>query len=161
MREPLLSALSSRIRRQRGTIENVCERTFTCTTENEAEAFFTISQSCKRLHVGQLQILGEIGEAGWGALAEGMNCRVWYDDRGDMRLHSVVAPREVMLAAKFGDLRAIWNYIWRGGHFLEGYWAMMVKNSVLKFKRHGSETEWQRQRGEEEWARLLVVLSFE
>ena len=157
LREPLLSALSSRIGRQGGKIENVFERTFTCTSQNEAEAFLTISQSCKKLQVGQLQVLGEIGEAGWGALAEGVGCRTWNIDM--YKLHSVVAPREVMLTAKSEDLRTIWNCIsGRGGHFLEqsleGHWAMMVKKSVLKFKRHESETNWERQRDQEEWARL-------
>ena len=134
-------------------IENLFERTFTCTSQNEAEAFLAISQSCKRLHVGQLQILGEIGEAGWTALAEGFRSRSWYepyDDRAAMTLHSVVAPREAMLKAKAEDLRTIWDCISgplhpRGWLNLseEGFWAVLLKNSVQKFwKEWGEWKEW-------------------
>ena len=160
LREPLLSALDSRASRQSGKIETVNEKIFACTSQKQAEAFLAISQNCKKLILGELRILGDIGIQGWAALAEGFRCRRSYN----VSLSSVVVSREVMLQGRLDDLKTLWNGLSdfdfpTDNPVQRGKWTMMYGDWVETFYRyvgHGGERETER-----EWGKLIMRLEGE
>ena len=70
--EELLLALHRRVSSQQGMINYLAIPTVEVGTAEGAEAFSAEAKRCKKLEVGFLKVVGDIGSRGWSALGETM-----------------------------------------------------------------------------------------
>ena len=70
--EELLLALHRRVSSQQGMINYLAIPTVEVGTAEGAEAFSAVAKRCKKLEVGFLKVVGDIGSRGWSALGETM-----------------------------------------------------------------------------------------
>ena len=117
--EPLLTAVSERAARQGRKIGKLNCGSVRCFTQEDAEAFFSLVDHCQSWTVHHLEVRGEVGSDGWGALRKAV-CSP------GAALHVVHASIRVMIEGRREDLRAIWETLsshwtinYTGGDFEE------------------------------------------
>ena len=108
---PLLTALSSKLLRQQDLAKNLSIWAVGCDTEAEAEAFATLVEHCQKegLEVWcepLIFVYGEIGAEGWAAIRRAVEHLP--DPWKNITLR---CNREVMVAGRREDLKAIWTII--------------------------------------------------
>ena len=155
IREPLTSALKSRMMRQEEKISQVDAYFLTCQTLDQAEAVRTLVQLTERFGFRRLAIRGAIGEGGWAALAEAFRVLPPMlldggpeDPRGFQAL--VADSKNLMLDGRRDDVRAVWNAIPGGSHLMLLN-PQLLDGTMMIFAK-GSE---------EEWVRLEMYLDIE
>ena len=102
--EPWLTAVSERAARQGSKIGKLNCGSVRCSTQEDAEAFFTLVNHCQSWSVRFLVVRGEVGPIGWEALRKAV-CSPGAAEP----LQTVDAPLRVMIQARREDLRAIWE----------------------------------------------------
>ena len=145
LREPALSALSSRLARQQ---EKLTRLWFVCLqvdTKESAEAFKTLMEATSEVTMHEedcgIEVLRAIGGEGWKALAEGV------------RLHPGVRPTFVTVLkddldeASKEDIRVVWDALKTDGHF-----------SVVDPSQLDGQTVRKEEEGEDGWTRLTEVM---
>ena len=110
IKEPLLSAISSRASRQ--MIEMLWLGNYCCATKEHAETFSTLLKNSKRVRVDQLVVEKGVGPEGWAALAKAVSLHP---------LEFTLNTRaDAMLVCRKKDLRSIWD------NNMHGEWVVLA-----------------------------------
>ena len=137
---PLVPALKSRVIRQEETISMGIAHSFQCRNQDDAETLLTLVQRTEGIGFQKLVIWGEIGEGGWAALAEAL--RLLPQNRLTGFQELLVAERQVILQARRGDVRTVWEALAQGSKLLQNCSATAL--GPRGFFRKESEEEWVR-----------------
>ena len=107
LREPWLSALSSRASRQHERwkwwkqVERVDADRFVCSDTWDLKNFLSLLHKCQKMVLEVVEIQEDLGPRGWANLAQAFPLL--------HKVHFVHSDREDMLGAKREDLKTIWN----------------------------------------------------
>ena len=107
MESATLSALSSRISRQRERVKSIAVGTINIRIRSDAQAFSTLMQA-EKIKFKHLKISGGIGEAGWEVLAgalQGKHIKKW---------SLVCTSKQGLSEAGKEAAKDIWDAVWGG-----------------------------------------------
>ena len=157
LREPLRSALKSRMTRQEGKIDQVDADFVVIESQDQAEALRTLVQLTEEFVFRGLAIGGAIGEGGWAAVAEAVRVLpLLLLDQGPLGARGfqalVLHSKNLMLDGRREDVRAIWDAMPEETFF--SFWNPEMASAKAFGKGFGNVSE-------EEWARLELYLDNE
>jgi len=150
LQEPWLSALASRLVRQRSSVTQIEAARFRSWAEGDLDNLLFLQQRCEKLSLTTLLLWGDLEEGG-------LDQEVWTKIAREVRLkelgvRSVYAWGSELLKARRKDLRALWDGLLvgeEGASFLIGW---KLQNLDLRFSWAGQEEK------EEEWLLFETAL---
>ena len=111
LEEPWLSALESRVKRQKRSVRKIEATRFVVTKEEDMENLLSLQQNCKRMTIREVVVQRGLDEEGdlrrhsqdfWAQMARGLKL-------DNLCVHRVGATRSDLLGGRREDIRAIWD----------------------------------------------------
>jgi len=143
LQEPWLSALASRLVRQRSSVTQIEAARFRSWAEGDLDNLLFLQQRCEKLSLTTLLLWGD--QEVWTKIAREVRLK-------DLGVRSVHAWGSELLKARRKDLRALWDGLLvgeEGASFLIGW---KLQNLDLRFSWAGQEEK------EEEWLLFETAL---
>ena len=141
LKEPSLSALGSRIARQKKTVAPFKVWSVKIQTEKSALALKTLMRVCPDF-TEYLYVVAEIGTVGWEILAEAMQLQPGV-------VNNLDTPKILLGEATQESLRAIWDAMGMGGE-----WVVGDPSHSRQYMGHCLQKE----TGEDDWKRLTEYI---
>ena len=149
LEEPWLSALASRLVRQRSSVTQIKAARFWISEEGDLDNLLSLQQMCEKLSLTRLVIggLGTLDQDVWTKIAREVRLK-------DLRVRGVSASGSDLLKARRKDLRVLWDGLLVGeeGASFDTAWELQTFSSLLRFSWTSQEEK------EEEWLLFETAL---
>ena len=149
LEEPWLSALASRLVRQRSSVAQIEARLW---AEESLDILLSLQQRCEKLSLTRLSLrniegLGTLDQDVWTKIAREVRLK-------DLRVRGVSASGSDLLKARRKDLRVLWDGLLVGeeGASFDTAWELQTFSSLLRFSWTSQEEK------EEEWLLFETAL---
>ena len=163
LEEPWLSALESRVKRQKRSVRKLEATRFVVTKEDDMEKFLFLQQNCQKMTLEEVKVQEGVNEEGaprrhsqefWAQLARALKL-------GNLGVDTFEATRSDLLGARREDLRAIWDALTTHVNAW-GFSAFDVAEVPLPFRATTLRLWWNSEEKKEmKWSNFKLILDIE